>query len=605
MRTGVWRMAWELMTPRERMMAGVVFLVATVGAGAQVLMIGAIMPFLQVLSDPSRIGESDVHSWAYDFFGFDSSYRYVFWLGMLTIVVVVIANAIQVMKSYAVHRFAFRRMHSISIRLARSYLGREYEYFLDKNSGDISKRILAEANTISTFFLRPAANLVASGLATLFIIVFLLFVNPVVTIVGGGLVFLIYGVLHGLLKGRVRSIGKARVAANRDRFTSIAESMGGIKDIKILGKEAVFFRRFEDASKRLTDAEITSNIISEAPRFGIQAVFFSGVVIMCLFMIDAEMFNGDVSSISEVIPVLGVFALAGQRLIPEAQKVYASISKILYGTPSVESVHSDMEFGRSSLSLPADGKTLREGVFLEGVSYTYPGAEAPSLVDVNLCIPKGQRIGLVGGTGSGKTTLADICLGLLPPTEGRLRVDSDIIDDRSDRMRWRSRVGYIPQDIFIAEGSFAENIAFGVEPGDMDMEKVKRCARAARLHDVIMAHGVEGYDARVGERGIRLSGGQRQRLGIARALYRGAEFLVMDEATSALDTATEREVMGAIEALPETMTVIIIAHRLSTIRPCDRIVVLDGGCVVEQGNWETLVRRGVIFPQLVDADEGR
>lgn len=598
MKPNVWRMAWDLMTTRERAMAGLMLAISVVGAAAQVLMIGAIMPFLQVLSDPSIIDTHPVLARIYEGMGFQTSYDFVFCLGGVTILIIILANGIQMLKAYSIHRFAYRRVHSISIRLAKSYLDREYEYFLDKNSGDIGKRILAEASSISNSFLRPATILVASGLSTVAILGFLLFVNPVVTLFGGATVFLVYVALYWMVKGRLQMIGSEKVSANRGRFESINEAIGGIKEIKVLGKEKAFFRKFELASKKLADVEITNSILSDLPRFGVQAMFFAGVVIMCLLLIDAEMFNHDGAALASIIPTLGVFAMAGQRLIPEAQNVYSSLSKIIYGAASVENVHEDMDFSKREPVGKAKEIQLRQSVFLDGVSYVYPGASKPGLTNLRLEIPKGRKLGIVGGTGSGKTTLADVCLGLLPPSDGVFRVDGIAIQNREERQAWRSRVGYVPQDIFIVDGTFADNIAFGVEPCDIDMKRVEECARTSHLHEVIMGQGTEGYDARVGDRGVKLSGGQRQRIGIARALYRGADFLVMDEATSALDNTTERDVIQAIESLPKDMTVVMIAHRLTTLRGCDEIVVLDKGCIVERGSWDALQMRDGHFSKL-------
>jgi ABC-type multidrug transport system fused ATPase/permease subunit len=598
---GVWQMAWRMLSSRERRMIWVMLVIAVIGAAAQVLMIGSIMPFLTVLSNPGAISENRYLSTLYEQFRFSSKYTFMAYLGAGTILVIILANSLLVVKSYAVHRFTARRVHSISVRLAQSYLGREYDFFLDKNSSDISKRVLTEANAIGTAFLTPAVNILTSGLSMIGIIGFLLFINPTVTLLGAGSIFLVYGIIYAIVSGRLKSLGERLVMANKERFASIGEAVGGIKDIKILGKEDVFFRRFRAASSTVSDVTIWHRVMSEVPRFAIQSFFFSGVVILCLLMIDSDSFGTDANAVGRIVPMLGAFALAGQRLMPEAQKFYKGMSSMSFGSAEVESVYRDMSFENRNLASTKSGAPMTCGLMLDDVSYRYPGAEPKSLSGISLEISKGQKIGVVGGTGSGKSTLADICLGLISPSTGSFSVDGQEISGRSEREAWRSCVAYVPQDIFILDGTFAENIAFGEPRNRVDFQKVEDCARIARLHEVVMASGKKGYDQQVGERGVRLSGGQKQRIGIARALYRGANVLVMDEATSALDNSTERDVIAAIEALPKDMTVIMIAHRLSTLRCCDEIITLQKGQITDRGDWEALSQKKGVFRDMLEA----
>jgi len=597
----VWKMVWRLLSRREKFASGLMMLIAVLGAGAQVMMIGSVMPFLSIISNPTIIETNTILRSVYEYFGFTEHHSFVVWIGVVTILVIVSANMVMVLRQYAIHRFTFRRVHSISIRLAKSYLSREYVYFLDKSTGDISKRILSEANSISTSFLRPAVDLVSATLSVAAIVLFLMFVNPVVTIAGAALVICVYGLLYFGVAAKLRFLGEERLSANRDRFTTIGEAFGGIKDIKILGKEDLFFRKFEVTSRRVAETDIMKNILSDLPRYGIQAIFFGGVVVLCLFMIDPVSFNQGGSSLKDIVPTLGAFALAGQRLLPEAQKIYASLTKIVSGTASVKSVYEDTLFSSNQDAAPEASDPFQSHISISNVSYRYPGATVDSLSEISFEIQKGRKIGVVGGTGSGKSTLADLCLGLLSPSGGVFQVDNAVIDTRIKRQSWRSRVGYVPQEIFLIDGSFTDNIAFGVDPKLVDMQRVIECAKNARLHDVVMNHSEEGYDSKVGERGIRLSGGQRQRIGIARALYRGADFLVMDEATSALDNETEREVIAAIDNLPAHLTVMMIAHRLTTLRGCDEIITMEEGSIVERGSWDDLMDQKGIFARMVNS----
>jgi ABC-type multidrug transport system fused ATPase/permease subunit len=303
-----------------------------------------------------------------------------------------------------------------------------------------------------------------------------------------------------------------------------------------------------------------------------------------------------------VLPIIGLLAFAGQRLMPELQKLYTSFTMMTAGSAAVDRVHGDL-FGGAQRPLDRSQPAplgLRENLTLEGVIYAYPGAERSGLSDVSLSIRAGERIGVVGASGAGKTTLADVILGLLHPQAGEIRADSTAITPDTLRA-WQRTVGYVPQDIFLTDASLSENIALGLRPDEIDQVKVERAARIAQLHDFAMAELPGGYATLIGERGVRLSGGQRQRIGIARALYHDADLIVFDEATSALDNLTEREVMASIEALPGDKTILMIAHRLSTVKVCDRIVVMAQGQVVGVGTWDELVARNAAFRSLATA----
>ena len=591
------RAAWRLLTPRERRMASVVVLMAILGGGAQVLMIGAVMPFLTFISDADGVSSGLLADLQSDL-GIEDRYAFAVILGGAAIGAIVISNAILLARGYVIARFTLMRVHAISTRLFSSYLDRPYAFFLGRNSGDISKRLLSETSEIANSFLLPAAELVASGISAIFILSFLLVVQPGPTLAGIGVIAVIYAVIQVFSGRYLRRIGAERVDANQARFLTVNEIFGAIKDVKTHGTENVYRARFDDASKRMLRATWKSKVASESPRFLIQALFFSAIVVACLAFLDPDQFRAASGSVSDMIPVLGVLALAGQRLVPEIQKIYAATSKISFGGAAIASVAEDMARPASASAKPAIRISMDRDIAFENVGYRYPGSEA-GIHDVTLRIPKGQRVGIVGGTGAGKTTLVDLVLGLLQPDSGAVFVDGTDISGRSARTAWKARVSYVPQSVYLADSTIAENIAFGVRKADIDYDKVRDCARIAQIHEHIEANLPEGYHTRAGERGAMLSGGQIQRLGIARALYREADLVVLDEATSALDQETEREVIRAIDAIPRSLTVVMIAHRLETLRGCDRLLVMDGGRLAEDGSWADLEGQGGIFAKLV------
>ena len=576
-------------------MAIVLLGIAVAGALAEVSMVAAILPILHVLAQPEIIS-TNPHIGAFrDLLGLTSDYQVIIALGSLSIATIGLANAAMVLRTYAIARFAQRRVHSISLALTRAYLARSFEDMVGRPTGDLAKRILAESGQIASSFLTPIANIVAASVSLAAILGLLLFVSPWVTL--GGLVVLtaLYAGLSLWVAPRLKAIGARRVAANRARFEAINDVFGGLKDVKITGSEDMFLTRFDAASRAMVSAQILSAVLSEAPRFVIQALFFSAVVLSCLLLVDPAAVAGTRDQLAALAPTLGAFALAGQRMIPEAQRLYAATSQIALGAAALSEVFSDISTPEATRRETAPVAPMARALAIDAVSYTYPGASAPALKDVTLTIPVGARIGIVGASGSGKSTLADIIMGLLPPRRGEVRVDDSPLDSDARRRGWRQRIAYVPQDIHLADASIAENVAFGTPAGEIDHDRVAACARMARIGDLLAACAPE-----TGRR-LQISGGQRQRLGIARALYRGADILVLDEATSALDTVTEQAVIDAIEALPETMTVIMIAHRLSSLRGCGRLLVVDDGRIVQDGSWKNLSGESGRFREFLDA----
>ncbi|MBK5927846.1 hypothetical protein CCR87_10985 [Rhodobaculum claviforme] len=595
-----WRKAWSLLNAREKRNALLVLAVAVLAAATSTAMVGAVMPFLAVLSDPGRIATTPALAWLYDRLGFRSAYGFLMMLGVGALAVIIVATAMQMLSTYAVARFAQMRVHSLSHRLMARYLGQPYEFFLDHHSGDMGTRVLAEAGEVVSRCLRPAAVIVTSLLTILALLAFLLWVSPGVSIVAFAVLGGSYGLVYAITRARLRKLGVARAAANAERFRMASEALGGVKDIKLLGREAAYVDRFRVPSQRLAKVDVKIQLLSQLPQLVIQAVAFGGIILLCLVLVRASDFEGG-EAIGAIVPLLGVFALAGQRMMPELSRLYGSIAVMQSGRAVVDLVHADLVRGdgRPLPRVRVGGLGLRQEMRLDAISYRYPNAERPGVEGISLTVRAGERIGIVGSTGAGKTTLADIVLGLLRPQSGWIVVDGQVVDDSRVRA-WQESVGYVPQDIFLTDSSVRENIALGVPPEEIEDERVQRAARIASLDTFVREQLPEGYDTRVGERGVRLSGGQRQRIGIARAMYHDADLIVFDEATSALDNLTERDVMTAINALPGDKTILMIAHRLSTVKVCDRIVVLDQGRLVAVGPWEELLATSPEFRRIAE-----
>ena len=594
--------AWALLDRRERRNALKVLALMMVGALASAVMVGSIFPFLSVLADPGLIERVGTLSWAYEAGGFTSDYAFLVALGLGSLAVIVLSNVVLYLNLWATTRFTQMRVYSLSRKLLAHYLAQPYEYFIDRHSGDMSTGILAEVNQVVTQFMQPFAGLISAILTVGAILVTLLIVNPVVALAALGGFAAIYAVVITLTRRLVRRMGERRAEANRARFRVAGEAFGGVKDIKLLGREGEYLDRFSRPSLEMARTQTYVQILQRAPQFALQTVTFGGIIVLCLVLLDPDGLQ-ERAALGDLLPLLGVLAFAGQRLMPQLQTIFKSVTNMTYGIAALDRIHGDLFGGRAEARLDRsrpEALGLREALEIEDVSYTYPGADRPGLHEVSLSIRAGERIGVVGSSGAGKTTLADVVLGLLEPDSGTLRADGTEIGPATLRA-WQGSLGYVPQDIFLTDASLAENIALGIPRAKIDMAKIERCARIAQLHDFILAELPEGYDTPIGERGIRLSGGQRQRIGIARALYHDADLIVFDEATSALDNMTEREVMSAIEALPGDKTLLMIAHRLSTVKVCDRIVVMERGTVVACDTWDGLMATSQAFRRIAEA----
>lgn len=417
-----------------------------------------------------------------------------------------------------------------------------------------------------------------------------------------GLIGGLYALVYFGMRRYLGRIGRIRIAANRERFMAAGEAFGGIKDIKLLGLEQSYLGRFQGPSRRLAATQAAQQTLNQVPNYVIDAIIFGAMLALTVVLLIT---SGGLASgaLGQILPILGLYAFAAYRMKPAVQNIYQGLASLRYGQAAVDSVYADMHPHNPPAPLPVRAAAplkARYRIALENLSYTYPKAAKPALVDLNLDIPVGSAVGLVGSTGAGKTTLVDVILGLLLPTQGAITLDGAPVTHHNLRA-WQRSLGYVPQEIFLTDTTVAENIAFGIPKDQIDHEHVARCASLAQVHDFIMQDLPCQYATLVGERGVRLSGGQRQRIGIARALYHDPDVLVFDEATSALDTLTERALMDAIDALAHQKTIILIAHRLSTVRKCDRVYLLENGRLAGQGSYQELAASNAHFRSLSEA----
>ena len=581
-----------LLSPRERRRGYLLLFMILVMAFLETVGVASIIPFMSVLGNPEIVETNRLLSQTYDLLGFADPRNFLFFLGLVVFVVLVFSIAFKTVTQWAMLRFTYMRVHSLSCRLLQGYLGRPYTWFLNRHSADLGKSILTESNVVVHQVMVPSMQLIAHATVALFLIILLVLVDPIlalmVALILGGAYLLIYVILRRYLS----HIGADRVVANRQRFQVAQEALGGIKEVKIFGREDSFFNRYIDPSFRFARHQANSSLAGMLPRYFLEVIAFGGILLIAMYLFRTH------ENFSRILPILGVYVFAGYRLMPALQSVYQQMTQLRFGLPALDDLYKDvLEFEQNQAATKdpsAEPLFPRSAIILENINFTYPQAKIPTLKNINLKIPVNNTVGLVGGTGSGKTTTVDIILGLLTPEKGRLLVDATPINE-NNVLYWQQALGYVPQHIYLADDTVAANIAFGVPPEEIDMDAVENAATIAELHDFVVKEMPYGYDTFVGERGIRLSGGQRQRIGIARALYHDPNVLVLDEATSALDNVTEKHVMKAIKKMKGERTIILIAHRLTTISGCDRIYLLDHGEIKAQGTYNEMVQQSDQF----------
>jgi ATP-binding cassette subfamily C protein len=569
-------------------------------AGLEVVSVASIMPFLSVAADPASVHENAYLAWAFETFGFADTNSFLIALGIGALTALVVSNSFIVFTTWALVRYVWRRNHTLSRRLLRSYLHRPYEYFLTRNSSELGKNILEEVKEVTISMLRPALEGFAKGILSLFIIGFLVYVDPMVAVIVALVLGSAYTVLFLLVRRRLDWAGEQRVDANTSRYQFVDEAFGGIKEVKLRGKEDAFLNQYNEPSKRYADAQAYYRILRRVPRYILEAVAFGGIILIAIYLIVMR------NNIQQVIPMLGLYAFAGYRLLPALQKTFRGFASARFNIAALEEIYQDLteEAEKPNYSLNGDGGssgndvlTLDKQLVLDGVSFAYPGAEESAIKNLSLKVPAHTTVGFVGKTGSGKTTTVDLILGLLRSSEGKISVDGVPLRGEAVR-RWQKDIGYVPQQIYLSDDTVARNIAFGVPREEIDMEAVRDAARRAHIHDFVAKDLPKAWNTIVGERGVKLSGGQRQRIGIARALYHGPSVLVFDEATSALDQATEARVMEAIYELEDNHTMLMIAHRLSTVRRADNIVMLENGRKIGEGKFEEISTKSSKFRKM-------
>ena len=589
----------QILTKKEKYQLLLLLVVIFVMAVLQVVGIVSVLPFVTLVMNSEQIFENEWLYRVYALGNFKDVTSFIIAIGIAMFIIIILSNSISALATWMKLNFSWNNNYRLSRRLLEKYLAMPYSFFLNQNSADLSKNVLGEVAHLTKDFLIPLLMLVTKGIMIIFILGSLLLMNVGVTLIAGLIFGGIYSLIYLNIRKKLRRRGALRMESNKERFKAVSEAFGGIKEIKIMHREAFFIKKFAQASKENVKHQSWNAVVGLIPSFTLEALAFGGIILFVLILLITSGGNAQ-----KVIPTVVVFTYAGQKLLPAFQQVFHSFTQMQFNQAVLARIHKDItaenpEYPHetSPLSLKEampEPLPFKEEIRLDKITYYYPKTRVPVIADLDMVIKYNTSVALVGPTGAGKTTLADIILGLLRPQKGALVIDGIPVTEEN-LVNWQRNLGYVPQHIYLKDDTVARNIAFGLGDKDIDHEMLEKVARVANIYDFIVNELPHGFNTVVGERGIRLSGGQRQRIGIARALYHNPEVIVFDEATSALDGATEDAVLEAMENAARLRTLIIIAHRLTTVKNCDVIYLIDKGKIMASGTYDYLLEHNRQF----------
>lgn len=555
-----------------------------IAAFAESMSIGAVYPLLTILINPEVIYSSNAGNFFMSLLKISDPSAAIFPITAFFIFMVLVSGCIRLILIWANIRYSFSVGAYLNIKAYQKTLYQPYEVHINRNSNIVINGILHKVNSIPYNVIMPLLGILSSAFLLVVVFLALLLIEPIITFI----IFFIFGSIYflmGLIMRRKLKYNSFKIAFESSRVLQLLnEGFGGIRDVLIDGSQRLYSSLYATADSSLRKSQASNSFISSSPRIFVETIAISLIAGAAYFYTKSE------GNVIGAISVLGALALGAQRMLPNLQQIYASWASLKGGEQTLVDGLDLLNQKQQYSELAPDKKRLRflEAISLSDICFSYHQNGKPILTRINLLIKRGDRVGFVGKTGCGKSTLMDIVMGLLTPTSGNMSVDGTVVG-HNNQQAWRANVAHVPQSIFLLDGSIAENVAFGIPASEIDLYRVKEACKKAQLADSIESWP-DKYLTNVGERGVRLSGGQRQRIGIARALYKYANVIFFDEATSALDSQTEKDVMRAIEELGREYTVIIVAHRISTLKFCDQIISLNDGKIKSIYSYEDLLR---------------
>ncbi len=550
----------------------------------EVLSIASIFPLIGLISNPNIIYEQPILLFIYNSLNFVSSKDFIVFSGIFCLLAFSISIIIKTLTNYKQIFFLQSCEYEFSRKLFSNYINQPYTWILKRNSAILGKNIISEVNTVVNYGLQPILVILSQSFLSLLIITLIFISNFRLAIFLLLLFSTTYTIIFFIFNPFLKRMGDERSITNGARFKLLNETFGAFKLLKLYGIEKLYLNKFNPIAKKYASRESYLQIITSLPRYFVELIAFGGIQIIIIFQVLNN--NNFINS----LPFISLYLFSGYRLLPSLQQIYNSIAQLRFVHMPLINLNKELKKNNNYYcknTYYSKRINLKRKLTLNKISYSYDTSSRKVLEDISMTIPAKTTIGLVGTTGSGKTTTIDIILGLLKPTSGFLKVDNKIINQKNC-LEWQKNIGYVPQDIFLLDADIKSNIAFGINDFDIDMKKVIRASKIANLHNFVLDELPNGYKTTVGERGIRLSGGQKQRIGIARALYNNPTILILDEATSSLDNLTEKSVMKAVNELSNNITIIMVAHRLSTVKNCDLIYLFENGKVACNGKFDEL-----------------
>ena len=566
-----------LARPYGRAKLGAVFLLSLAQALFQVIGITSIFPFLAIAADPERIRRSHFGTRFLELFPPMENRQLLSIAGLIAIVALLASNAVNLLAEYARTRYSQNFGHWLRVRLLGQMASQPYTYFLQRNSGDLLKKILGDVTNYTNGVLLPLLDTVARVLTAALLLATLFLVQPVIALSAAIVLGGFYVITFRLLTQKRREVDENLRISVAGFFREAHQMLGGIKPVKVHRAEEHFLSRFASHSAVVARMNARLPVFANSARYLVEPLAFGGLVVAVLLLAAKG------RDFSDILPNLGVMALAGYRLLPSLQLLYAQLTQISSMRHAVDEVYNEFVAAETDKSVPRAISTelvttarpfpWDYAITLCDVSYRYPGVSRSAVEGLSIIIPKNTSVGVIGPTGSGKSTFVDLLLGLYLPTAGEILIDGQLLTPALVPS-WQASIGYVPQDIFLIDDTIARNVAFGLPDEKIDRARLREACAMAQILDFIEAELPDGFATKVGERGIRLSGGQRQRIGLARALYNRPSLLILDEATSALDVATEAKLLEALRSLSGKLTMVVAAHRLSAVANCDQLIDL-------------------------------
>jgi ATP-binding cassette, subfamily B, bacterial PglK len=573
----------------------ILLLLMLIAALFEVVGIGMIPAFVSIVAAPEQVLGYEPLQPLFAYLEITTEKDLLIWGSATLVAMFILKSTYIVIFNYMEARFIYNRRYKISHRLMSSYMQAPYTFHLNRNTAELLRNITQEVNILVNIIITNLLTISREAIMAVSILIFLLFVEPVITLV----VIFFSGLGAGsfilLTQKKIKKYGKEEQEHRSNMIKAVNQGLGGIKDVRVLNREYEFIEKYRIEAYKSTRLMAYIRYIQQIPKPVVETTAVIAMMLISALMV----WQG--RPLSTIIPILTLFAMATVRLMPAVQQLSAQYTSLKYNLVALDPVYDDVkELEKYSREFKRDRKKneslkLSENITASGITYCYPESKEQALDNVSFTIPKGKAVAFVGESGAGKTTVVDLLLGLLEPSEGTITVDGINIFEHLSA--WQKNIGYIPQSIYLADETLRNNIAFGLPEDEIEDEKILKAIESAQLKDLVERLPL-GLDTVIGEHGTRLSGGQRQRVGIARALYHNPQVLVMDEATSALDNVTEMEITKSIDALIGDRTIIIIAHRLTTVQNCHKLYLMKSGKIVDTGDYDELVDRNKDFRKM-------